>query len=94
MPAAKPCPTWLFWLLASTFLWGFLVAPIGLNEVIGSRKWPTLLGYSTVCWTAAVFLARAGRTGAVAFAVFHLILGLAWIPFAHWVIQGFGRIWK
>lgn len=94
MSEPKPYPGWLFWLLASTFLWGFLVAPIGLNELIGARKWPTLLGYPVICWIAAVFVARAQRPGATVLAVLHGVLGLAWIPFAHWVIQGFAHFSK
>ena len=94
MSESKPYPSWFFWLLASTFLWGLLIAPIGLNELVGHRKWPMVFGYSSICWIAAIMLARAKRSGSVAFAYFHVIMGIAWIPCAQWVIQAFDLIWK
>jgi hypothetical protein len=94
MQAVKVYPTWLFWTLVFTFAWGLLVAPLGVKKFIGWSECSTLFGYPIVCWSAAILLARAKRSGSTIFAGVHVVFGAVWIVFVLWVFDGFARTFR
>jgi hypothetical protein len=95
MQATKVYPTWAFWILAFTFAWGFLIAPVGIRKFIGWREWSTVWGYPIVCWVAAILLARAKRKGSAVFAWVHVAFGIGWVIFAIWAFRAFAsNFWR
>ena len=58
--------TWLYWLVAFTFLWGIVLVPWGASLFLGWSEWATLLAYPLICGGAAFHLLRTKQPGRIA----------------------------
>jgi len=91
----KAYSLWLFWLLALAFIWGVLIATVGLKQISGLNEWVGLFVYPAICWTAAGFLLKSKRSGRVIFAVINTLSAISWIIFSIWAARAFGQhFWR
>jgi hypothetical protein len=74
-----------------TFIWAFLVAPLGLRNLLGWSGWLATYGYSFFCATAALLIVRSKQNTGVPFAITNAICAIAWIIFLAWIAHAFGR---
>lgn len=84
-----------FWILALTFVWGFvLLMGFGKSRFL-SNEWIQLLGYPCLCWFAAGLLLRGKREVRLLFVGLNFAAGVGWIIFVYWAVTGFARsFWR
>jgi hypothetical protein len=86
---------WLYWPIAFTFVWAFIVTPLGVKKLWGWSHWVTVFGYPAMCGVAALYLVRAKRGGRIAFALVNAACAIAWMILSIWAFRAFaGNFWK
>ena len=90
-----PSSTPLYWIIACTFIWAFLVAPLGVRWLFGWSGWFASYGYSIMCVIAGICLLKVRKDGSWIFALVNFGFGIGWIVFTILIARAFARsFWR